>query len=218
MTLINIIDARPGTPLTIDALLDELRRRASPEEPSELEKKLSEIEARLKTVEDLHTKLAETLDKLYALEAKVKSLEALIVALYNAVSSATPPEAKVTEQTPKPTQTDPKEVLKSLMPTEEEIERMVLKVLYKRMHYWHGRANLPVDEKGYVVIGRDTNFGARYSRFVAIMAKYGLSDWVIARGNDQAGYYVEVKASDFDAVIQRLKAIDESLNGALSKR
>jgi hypothetical protein len=85
------------------------------------------------------------------------------------------------------------------------------------VEYWYGRVNLKVDEKGYAVIGRDVNFGVKYSQFVAIMVKYGLSDLVFARGNDNAGYYVEIKAAEMSAVLQHLKTLDEQLSGALSR-
>jgi hypothetical protein len=239
MTLINMIDARPDAPLP-DLTLEKLIQTPdfTTAKLAEIERRLADIEARLEKLE----KIAAALDKLYALEARLKALEAMIVALHNTVNSpsAAPqtPEAKVTEQTPQtseakiteaneakpaeqkpqPTTTDVKELLKRLMPTEEEIERMVLRVIYRKVTYWHGRTNLKVDENGYAVIGRDVNFGVKYSKFVAIMAKYGLSDYVIARGNDNAGYYVEVKASDLSALLQRLKTLDEQLKGALSRQ
>jgi hypothetical protein len=113
--------------------------------------------------------------------------------------------------------TDVKEMLKRLMPTEEEIERMVLRVLYKKVTSWLERADRKVNENGYAVIGIGPNFGVKYSRFVAIMSKYGLSDYVVARGNDTDGYHVEIKASEIDTVLRHLKALDETMKGALTR-
>lgn len=230
MTLRNIIDARPGAPISTYEL-EKLINQPDPREAklSDLEAKLAEIENQLKELQ----KIATVMDKIYQLEAQLKGIQAMVMALYEKLNS-TPPTprpptptdgntanhtdgAKVTEQTPEPPPADPREMLKKLMPTEEEIERMVLRLLYKKVSYWHGRANLKVDEKGYAVIGRDVNFGVKYSRFVAVITKYGLADWVIARGNDNAGYYVEIKASEMGAVLQHLKTLDEAFKGALSR-
>jgi uncharacterized coiled-coil protein SlyX len=230
MTLVNIIDARPGTPISTYEL-EKLIAEPDPREVrlSDLEAKLAEIMTQLKELQ----KIATVMDKVYQLEAQLKGIQAMVMALYEKLNSTpptpqpTPPTngntanhtdgAKTAEQIPEPPPTDPREMLKKLMPTEEEIERMVLRILYKKVSYWHGRANLKVDEKGYAVIGRDVNFGVKYSRFVAVITKYGLANWVIARGNDNAGYYVEIKASEMGAVLQHLKTLDEAFKGALSR-
>jgi hypothetical protein len=273
MTLINIIDARPGTPIStygLEKLLTDHNPQAA--KLLELESKLAGIEAQLKDLQKIATavdkihqletqlmdlrKIAAIADKVYQLEAQLadlqkiaavvdtirqleaqlKAVQDMVAALYEKVNS--------TPQTPQPTNntngdmprhathnnngavvveqktappTDVKEMLKRLMPTEEEIERMVLRVLYRRVSNWHGRADLKVNENGYAVIGVGTNFGVKYSRFVAIMAKYGLSDYVFARGNDNDGYYVEIKASEIDTVLRHLKALDETMKGALTR-
>jgi hypothetical protein len=227
MTLTNIIDARPNAPISTYGL-EALITHPDPREVrlTELEAKLKEIETQLKELQ----KIAAVMDKIYQLEAQLKAIQAMVVALHDKLNSTpqTPQPvhptnghtdgAKTGEQNPEPPHTDPKEMLKKLMPTQEEIERMVLRALYKKVEYWHGRANLKVDENGYAIIGRDTNFGVKYSQFVAIMAKYGLSDYVFARGNDRAGYYVEIKASEMGAVLRHLKTLDEQLKGALSRQ
>jgi spore cortex formation protein SpoVR/YcgB (stage V sporulation) len=238
MTFVNIIDARPDTPVSLYGL-EKLITQPDPREVrmSEIEAKLAEIETQLKELQ----KIATVMDKIHHLEAQLKSLQAMVVALYEKLNSTpqTPQTnhstngstdhntngakveemtpAKSVEPTPEPPTTDVKEMLKRLMPTQEEIERMVLRVLYKKVSYWHGRADLKVDERGYAVIGRDVNFGVKFSRFVAIMTKYGLSDYVIARGNDSAGYYVEIKASELGTVLRHLKNLDETLKGAITK-
>ena len=238
MTPVNIIDARPGAPISTYGL-EKLITQPDPREVrlSEVEAKLAEIETQLKELQ----KIAAVVDKVYQLEAQLKAIQAVVSALYEKLNSTTQttqpaPQpthptngdasqhvihnssgAAVVEQVTQPPTTDVKALLKRLMPTEEEIERMVLRVLYKRVSYWYGRADLKVDENGYAVIGRDTNFGVKYSRFVAIMTKFGLADLVIARGNDSAGYYVEIKASEMGTVLKHLKALDETMNGALSR-
>jgi uncharacterized coiled-coil protein SlyX len=230
MTLRNVIDARPGTPIPTYEL-EKLITQPDPREAklSDLEAKLAAIEAQLKELQ----KIAAATDKIYQLEAQLKGIQAMVMALYEKLNSTpptpqpTPPTeanpanqtdgTKVAEQTPEPPPTDPREMLKKLMPTEEEIERMILRLLYKKVAYWHGRANLKVDENGYAVIGRDVNFGIKYSRLVAVITKYGLADWVIVRGNDSAGYYVEIKASDMGTVLRHLKTLDEAFKGALSR-
>jgi uncharacterized coiled-coil protein SlyX len=227
---VNIIDARPGAPIST-YWLEELITQPDPREArlSAIEAKLAEIEAQLKELQ----KIATVIDKIYQLEAQLKGIQAMVAALYEKLNSThqTPQPtprtdgntanhtdgAKVAEQTTEPPPTDPREMLKKLMPTEEETERMVLRLLYKKVSYWHGRANIKIDEKGYAVIGRDVNFGVKYSRFVAIITKYGLTDWVIVRGNDNAGYYVEIKASEMGTVLRHLKTLDEALKGALSR-
>jgi uncharacterized coiled-coil protein SlyX len=234
MTLVNVVDARPNAPITTFEL-ETLITQPDPRDAriTEVEAKLAEVQTQLKELQ----KLAAVTDKIHQLEAQLKALQAMVVALYDKLNStpqspqpthptnghrepaitAEPPPAKAVEQNPTPPPTDVREMLKRLMPTEEEIERMVLRVLYKRLDYWHGRANLKVDERGYVVIGRDTNFGVKFSRFAAIMAKYGLSDYVFPRGNDNAGYYVEIKASDMETVLRHLKSLDEALKGAITR-
>jgi len=222
MTPVNIIDTRPNAPLTQYAI-EQLISQPDPREVrlSELEAKLAEIETHLKDLQ----KIATAVDKIYELEARLKSLQALVVEVYNAVNHMTqtpyppPPaaEAKVVDNgvNPQPAlATAEKEVDQ---PALTDIERMVLRVLYKKVEYWHGRANLKVDENGYAVIGRDVNFGVKFSQFVAIMTKFGLADLVFARGNDRAGYYVEIKASEMGAVLRHLKTLDEQLKGALSR-
>jgi len=185
-------------------------------------------------------KIATVADAIHQLEAQLKAVQDMVMALNEKLNSApqTPqpiPQptyptngdapnhstqhnngAVVVEQKTAPP-TDVKEMLKRLMPTEEEIERMVLRVLYRRVSNWHGRADIKVNENGYAVIGVGTNFGVKYSRFVAIMAKYGLSDYVFARGNDDEGYFVEIKASEIGTVLRHLKALDESMKGALTR-
>jgi uncharacterized coiled-coil protein SlyX len=230
MTPVNIIDARPGAPI-ITYELDKLITQPDPREArlSDLEAKLAEVKDQLEKLQ----KIAAVIDKIYQLEAQLKGIQAMVMALYDKLNStpqapqpthptdANPANhtsgAKAAEQTPEPPPADPREMLKKLMPTEEEIEQMVLRLLYKKVSYWFGRANLKVDENGYAVIGRDVNFGVKYSRFVAVIAKYGLADWVIARGNDNAGYYVEIKASEMGAVLRHLKTLDEAFKGALSR-
>jgi len=273
MTLINIIDARPGTPISTYGL-EKLITDHNPQAAKllELESKLAEVEARLKDLQKIATvvdkilqleaqlkelqkiatvadkihqletqlkdlqKIAAVADAIHQLEAQLKAVQDMVMALNEKLNSA--------PQTPQPTYptngdvpnhatqhnngavvveqktaqpTDVKEMLKRLMPTEEEIERMVLRVLYRRVSNWNGRADVKVNENGYAVIGVGTNFGVKYSRFVAIMAKYGLSDYVFARGNDDEGYFVEIKASEIGTVLRHLKALDESMKGALTR-
>jgi len=238
MTLVNVIDARPNTPISTYGL-EQLLNQPDPqtEKIANLEAKLAEIETQLKELQ----KIAAVADKIYQLESQLKALQAMVMALYeklnstpqttqptyptngntdnhaNTVKAVESPPVVAVEKAPEPPPTDIKDSLKRLMPTQEEIERMVLRVLYKKVSFWHNRSDLKVDERGYAVIGRDTNFGVRFSRFVAIVTKYGLSDYVIARGNDSAGYYVEIKASDMGTVLRHLKNLDETLKGALSK-
>ena len=230
MTLTNIIDARPHTPTptyATEALL--LTPDPREERLSHLETKLAELEAAVKDLK----KIATVLETVHDLEARLKTLQSLVVELYDMVNhmrqTPQPPpqsyEAKIADQptnhspTPppieksEPSQTDKKEDLQTL----SDIERMVLRVLYRKLEYWVGRANLKVDDKGYAVIGRDVNFGVKFSQFVAIMTKFGLSDYVIARGNDRAGYYVEIKATQMGDAIRHLKTLDDQLKGALSR-
>jgi len=175
-------------------------------------------------------------DAIHQLEAQLKAVQDMVMVLYERLNTM-PQTPQPTPQPTYPTNgdmsqhnngavvveqktappTDVKEMLKRLMPTEEEIERMVLRVLYRKVSNWHGRTDIKANENGYAVIGVGTNFGVKYSRFVAIMAKYGLNDYVFARGNDNDGYYVEIKASEIGTVLRHLKALDETMKGALSR-
>jgi uncharacterized coiled-coil protein SlyX len=218
----NIIDARPHTPTSLFAL-ENLITHPDPREERihALEAKLAQIETQLKELQ----KIATAVDMVYELEARIKSLQAFVAELYSAVKQPPsppkpepppppqekPPETKTPDSNPPPAEN------KADTPAPSDIERMVLRVLYRKLEYWLGRANLKVDEKGYTVIGRDVNFGVKFSQFVAIMTRFGLSEWVIARGNDRAGYYVEIKASDMPNTLQHLKTLDETLKGALSR-
>ena len=225
MTHINIIDARPDAPITQFAL-EQLITQPDPRELRiyTLETKLSEIEAQIKELR----KLATVTDKIFELEARIKTLQNMVAELYNMVSrqpeppkeapkpEPPPPTQEKTVENPNPKADPPPAENKAEQPTLTDIERMVLRVLYKKLKYWSGRSDLKVDENGYAVIGRDTNFGVKFSQFVAVMTKFGLSDWVIARGNDKAGYYVEIKASDMPKALERLKELDKLFNKAIS--
>jgi len=213
----NIIDARPHSPTTLFAL-EELITQPDPREEklSMLEAKLAEIETQLKELQ----KIATAMDKVYELEARIKSLQSFVAELYNAIKQ--PPNPPKPEPPPPPqenterVESQPPAENKAEAKTLTDIERIVLRVLYKRLKFWHGRTGLKVDEQGYAVIGRDVNFGVKFSQFVAIMTKFGLADYIIARGNDRAGYYVEIKASDMAKALERLRELDQTYQKAIS--
>jgi hypothetical protein len=221
MTLHNIIDARPGTPIPTYGL-EKLITQPDPREEKlhTLETKLAEIQTQLRELQ----KIATAMDKVYELEARIKTLQAFVAELYNAIKQPTnlpkpepppPPQEKPKEaENPKPDQ--PPAENKADPPPLTETERVVLRALFSRLKYWYGRTNLKVDDKGYFVIGRDDNFGVNFSQFVAITAKFGLADYVITRGNDRAGYYVEIKVSDMANALARLRELDQIYRKAIS--
>jgi hypothetical protein len=213
----NIIDARPHSPTTLFAL-EELITQPDPREEklSALEAKLAEIETQLRELQ----KIATAMDKVYELEARIKTLQSFVAELYNAINQpqklpklAPPPppeEAEIPKPDPPPAEN------KAEPPPLTNTERVVLRILFRRLRYWYGRTDLKVDDKGYAVIGRDDNFGVKFTEFVAIMTKFGLADYIIARGNDRAGYYVEIKASDLAKALERLRELDQIYRKAIS--
>jgi len=229
MPHVNIIDARPDAPITLFAL-ENLITQPDPREARlyALEVKLAQIETQLKDLQ----KIATATERIHDLEARLKSLQSMVAELYSMVTKLTealreppkeapkpeppPPPQEKPEENPSPKPEPPPAENKADQLTLSDIERMVLRVLYKKLKYWASRSDLKVDENGYAVIGRDVNFGVKFSQFVAIMTKFGLSDWVIARGNDKAGYYVEIKASDMPTALERLKELDRLSNKAIT--
>ena len=217
----NIIDARPNSPTTLFAL-EELIAQPDPREVklSELEAKIAQIEAQLRELQ----KIAAAVNTIYEVEARLKSLQSFVAELYYAIKQ--PPNPPKPEPPPPPHENtaeaknaeagQPPAENTAYPPALSDTERMVLRVLYRKLNYWYGRANLKVDNDGFTVIGRDLNFGVKFSQFVAIVTRYGLSEWVIARGNDRAGYYVEIKPSDMAKALERLRELDQLYKKAIS--